>query len=169
MFDAVEKKRIKAAFVAFHLALDAALPGEEDLQEIEISPQTERRIERLIRRQKHFYYNWINTVAKRVACIVAAILLAAALLTAGVEGLREAFVNFVVEVFEKGSTIFFFQKEANRAEVTPVVPKIPSYLLESIIFKKTCHKTPSSNDLLYERVYMITQIIISKTWLFQTE
>lgn len=131
MFDPQEKKLLQKAFEQYHIALAAALPTNEELTQITISEKTERRIERLLYHQKHFYYALINTAAKRVACILAAVLLAATVTTASVEALREGFINFVIETFEKGSTIFFSKDKGNLSLSTqPITPKIPAYLPE---------------------------------------
>lgn len=129
MFDLQETALLQKAFEQYHAAIAQALPSEEALQDITISEKTERRMARLFYHQKHFYYTLINTAAKRVACILAAILLAATVTTASVEALREGFTHFVINTFEKGSTIFFPKDDENPV-VQPIIPKIPSYLPE---------------------------------------
>ncbi len=128
MFDQQEKALLQKAFERYHAALALALPGEEELQAITISEKTERRMERLFYHQKHFYYTWINTAAKRVACILIALFLAATVTTASVEALREGFIRFVIETFEKGSTIWFSKEDEGALTYQPITPKIPAYL-----------------------------------------
>ncbi len=127
MFDSQEKELLQKAFEQYHIALAAALPSEEELQTITISEKLEQRMARLFYHQKHFYYVLINTAAKRVACILVAILLAATITTVSVEALRESFIRFVVETFEKGS-IIWFSKEDEGTPIQPITPKIPTYL-----------------------------------------
>ncbi len=87
-------------------------------------------MKRLFYHQKHFYYTWINTAAKRVACILVAIFLAATITTVSVEALRESFIRFVVETFEKGSAIWFSKEDEDTLTYQPITPKIPTYLPE---------------------------------------
>lgn len=127
MFEQEELVLLQKAFERYHAARILALPGEDELHDVHISEKTERRMERLFYHQKHFYYVLINTAAKRVACILAAALLAATVTTASVEALREGFIRFVVETFEKGSTIWF-SKEDEGTPIQPITPKTPAYL-----------------------------------------
>lgn len=130
MFDPMEKALLQKAFDEYHKALDAALPSEEALHAITISEKLEKRMARLLYLQKHFYYTLINTAAKRAACILAAVLLATAVTTASVEGLREGFINFIIETFEKGSTIYFSKEEDPATGIQPITPKLPAYIPE---------------------------------------
>ena len=64
MFDPKEKALLQKAFTRYQAALAEALPAPELLQSVSVSEKTERRMERLLYHQKHFYYTWINTAAK---------------------------------------------------------------------------------------------------------
>lgn len=130
MFEQQEFALLQKAFERYHTALAVALPGEEELCTVTISEKTERRMARLFYHQKHFYYKWINTAAKRVACILIALFLAATVTTASVEALREGFIRFVVETFEKGSTIWFSKEDESALTYPTITPKIPTYLPE---------------------------------------
>ncbi|MBR6794159.1 MAG: DUF4367 domain-containing protein [Clostridia bacterium] len=128
MFDPKEKALLQKAFTRYQAALAEALPVPELLQSVSVSEKTERRMERLLYHQKHFYYTWINTAAKRAACILIALFLAATVTTVSVEALREGFVRFVIETFEKGSTIWFSKEDSGSLTYPPIVPKLPTYL-----------------------------------------
>jgi len=128
MFDPKEKALLQKAFTRYQAALAEALPAPELLQSVSVSEKTERRMERLLYHQKHFYYTWINTAAKRAACILIALFLAATVTTVSVEALREGFVRFVIETFEKGSTIWFSKEDSGSLTYPPIVPKLPTYL-----------------------------------------
>ncbi len=123
MFDPKEKELLNKAFQRYHQEIDAALP-EEQWQDTAISPELERRMEKTLGKQTNFYYSFINTAAKRVACILAAVLLAATVTTVSVEALREGFVHFVVELFDGGSTV------AMPGKPHPLNPKTPGYIPE---------------------------------------
>ena len=129
MLESQERILLAEAFAEYHRALIAALPREEDLREIEISERLEKRMSRLIERQKHFYYSWVNTAAKRVACILAAVLLATATVTASVQSLRESVTYFLVEIFEEGSLYRFFNfRQDPSIKDQPIDVHLPGYI-----------------------------------------
>lgn len=103
-----------------------SLPSEEDLTSVApISERLEQRIEKLFQKEQKFYFYWINTAAKRVACILIILFLAAITTTFSVEALREPFIRFVVETFEKGSRLIF---PVDSEEDSPIIATIPSYI-----------------------------------------
>ncbi len=150
MFDPREKELLEEAFAQYHRALAAALPGEEELRSVTISEKTERRMARLFYHQKHFYYTWVNTAAKRAACILVSLFLAATAATVSVEALREGFVRFIVETFEKGSAIWFSKEDANTLTDPTVTPKIPAYFPEGYHLVADM-STDFQVDQIYER------------------
>lgn len=119
-------RQIKEAFVLYHDLLCAALPKKEELQAIHPSEKFNQRMAKLLRRQQKFYYNWVNTVAKRVACVLIILFLAAATTTFSVEAFREPFLRFITETFEKYTEIFFPEDE----EETLFEPTLPTYIPE---------------------------------------
>lgn len=83
------------------------LPGKEELEKITFSPEFEAKMEKLVNKQKKPYYYMINTVAKRVACIIVAFIAVLTTLTFSVKALREPVVKFFVHTFRRFSTITF--------------------------------------------------------------
>ena len=69
------------------------------------SEKFERKMSKLIKRRKKPYYMLINTVGKRVACFIIGIIIASSLTIMNVDALRDAFVKFVVNIFEKFSIV----------------------------------------------------------------
>jgi hypothetical protein len=69
------------------------------------SEKFEKKMNTLIRRQNKSYYKFINTAFKRVACVIAAIVISSSIAVMSVEALRNTFYNFFVEIFEKFSII----------------------------------------------------------------
>lgn len=150
MFEPQERELLQKILERYQRALVATLPSKEELQSVTISEKTERKMSRLFFYQKHFYYTWINTAAKRVACFLAALLLAAAITTASVEALREGFVRFIIDTFEKGSTVWFSKEDAGMANTSPITPKIPAYLPEA--YKLVADMSDEYElDMLFER------------------
>lgn len=99
----MKDKQLLEAFEAYHRQLDQAI-DQAEVEKMTLSPETEEKIGQLMGKKERFYYSFLNTAAKRVACIVAAVLLATTVTTFSVEALREGFLHFVVEIFDgKGS------------------------------------------------------------------
>ena len=88
---------LKTALEQYNRLLCAALPGKEELEGLVFSPRFETRMAKLIRRQKRFYYPFVNTAAKRAACILAVILLTLSGLFS-VKSIRDSFAAFLTEV-----------------------------------------------------------------------
>lgn len=95
----------------FKKALYAALTPEyekilsEQKTEHEFSSKFNKDMQKLVKRRKKPYYKLINTVGKRVACIVIAFLVASSVTILSVEALRNAVADFFVSIFEKFSTV----------------------------------------------------------------
>lgn len=72
----------------------------------EPSTRFEKKMKHLIRVQNKFYWSFINTAGKKVACFALAILLAFGS-AMSVEAVREPVIKFIVEVHEKFTNIFY--------------------------------------------------------------
>lgn len=68
-------------------------------------------MERLIQKQSKPYYYFINTVGKRVACVIMAVLITLTSITFGVKAIRKAVVNFFIETFEKFSVVSYNEED----------------------------------------------------------
>ncbi len=101
---------------------------------------TEEKILKLIKKSQKSYYKLINTVGKRVAVAVLIVFIGLTTTVFGVEALRESFVDFIVETYEKFSSVRFEDKTLYLAEElsdsTETVPQNPpTYLPEGYNFK----------------------------------
>ena len=83
-----------------------SLPNEDELEKHIFSEDFEKKMMNLIKLQKKSYYQYINTVGKRVASIVVVFILCLFITVFSVKALREPFINFVVETYEKFTSIF---------------------------------------------------------------
>ena len=92
----------RAIFEALTQEYENSIPNTE---EHIFSPKFEKEMSRLIKRREKPYYKIINTFGKRAACFTVGILVASSLTIMNVEALREAFIKFVVNVFEKFSIV----------------------------------------------------------------
>lgn len=74
------------------------VPAEEDI-DLEFSPEFERKMEKLIRARKRPYYKYINTVGKRVAAIIIAVVIFFSTAMT-VEAIRVPVINCLVKVYD---------------------------------------------------------------------
>lgn len=83
----------------------ADIPDGKDI-EYAFSEKFERRMDALIRKQKSSYWKYVNTAGKRVAvaCVLVMVLFTTA---CGHPAVREAVVDFVIEVYETFSRYTF--------------------------------------------------------------
>lgn len=74
------------------------------------SPQFERKMAKLIKRREKSYYKMINTLSKRIACFVLGVIIAASAVIISVDALRNAVVDFFINVFDKFSVVRAYEK-----------------------------------------------------------
>lgn len=89
----------------------AELPSPEECAYVTFSKEFEDKMEKLIRKQSKPYYYLINTVGKRVACVIIAVLITLTSITFGVKAIREAVINFFIETFEKFSVVSYNEED----------------------------------------------------------
>lgn len=95
----------------FKKALYAALTPEyekilsDQKTEHEFSSKFNKDMQKLVKRRRKPYYKLINTVGKRIACIVIAFLVASSVTILSVEALRNVVADFFVSIHEKFSTV----------------------------------------------------------------
>lgn len=128
MFDTREENALRLVFQKYNEKLSAVLPAKQELEKITITEAFEKRADRLIRRQNKFYYVFINTLAKRVACFVILLILLLTTVTFSVKGLRDPFLEFVAETIEKVSNLIAPDDSSNVGESGAITPLIPEYI-----------------------------------------
>ena len=87
------------------------LVPEEDVY---FSPQYEKKMAQLIKRQKRPYWKFTNTVGKRIA-VFAIVFMMLFSLSMTIEAVREPVVSFIENVFEKFSELFVNKSETQNA------------------------------------------------------
>ena len=137
MFDS--KKNLEILIKAFDvIAMEEAkaLPTPDECEHITFSAEFEQKMRKLINREKKPYYYLINTVGKRVACIILAALITLTSVTFGVKAIREAVIDFFVETFEKFSIVGF--KDEDIPENNKIIETYyaPTYIPEGYELKK---------------------------------
>jgi len=80
------------------------LPDADEDEHV-FSADFEKKMQKLIKRRNKPYYKIINTVGKRVACIVVIVLIASSVTVLSVDALRNAVADFLVSIYEKFSTV----------------------------------------------------------------
>ncbi|MBQ8202734.1 MAG: DUF4367 domain-containing protein [Clostridia bacterium] len=129
----IDEKLIEA-FEIYNQNLCKSLPSDEELRDIMFSEAFEKKMEKLIRAQKKSYYYLINTVGKRVAIIVLAIMISLTATTFSVKAIRESVIEFIAETFEKFTTVSVENDESDtEVEFVKTAPKyVPEdYSVES--------------------------------------
>lgn len=102
-----------------------------ELENYQFSKRFEKRMQRLINRQKKSYYMLIDTVAKRVAGYVLVVLACLLVTVFSVKALREPFISFVVQTYEKFTSIFVDKDTIDiRAANTEFKIMLPTYIPE---------------------------------------
>jgi len=101
----MNEKFKQAVFEALTPEYEKAVPQEQDHI---FSSDFEKKMSRLIKRRSKPYFMMINTAGKRAACFIIGIVVASSLAIVNVEALRNAFVDFFMNIFEKFAIISYF-------------------------------------------------------------
>lgn len=104
-------QRLKAAFELYNQQLSDNLPNKDELKTITFSQTFETKMKKLLAAQKKSYYYMINTVGKRIAIIITALLITLTATTFGVKAIRETVIEFITETFEKFTRISITNNE----------------------------------------------------------
>lgn len=130
MLNPALKEKLKEAF-EIRAERESERYAQMNLDHITFSPEFGTRLDKQLKRHDNFWYRRFNTVGKRVAAIIVLVVGIMAATTFGVEALREPFLNFVAETFEKFTKITFHQQDSNEEEsFAPLEPVDPSYIPE---------------------------------------
>lgn len=140
-------KFLKEAFRQFNAEYCDSLPSDDELKKtVSFSAEFESKMEKLIKKQNKPYYKLINTVGKRAAVIILAIFIAFNTVTFSVEALREPFIDFIVETYERFSKISFVEKTPSKQK--EFVPIKPGYIPEGFDID-----TETESDIVYSLKY----------------
>ena len=81
------------------------LEEQTKVTEISFSEKFETQIKKLIHRREKQYYVLINTVAKRVAMIILAVIITTVSATIGIAAIYQPFADFIMEIFDDHTLI----------------------------------------------------------------
>ena len=157
LFSEENDRIIRLAFEKYYEEFFKNYPSKEAMESVTFSEKFERKMERLIRRQKKPYYFMINTVAKRVAMIILSIIISLTVVTFSVEAIREPVVKFIVETFEKFSSIVF---ENGETEEFAFVKAEPKYIPDGFVVLET---------IKHEAIYEITYQNVNDSYIFYSQ
>lgn len=152
---AISRDEFNTAFRQVASAEFAHVPANEKSIDYIFSPDFERRMERLIHRQKKPYYRFVNTAAKRVAVIflLCAVLLASA---CSVKAIREPIIEFVTEIYEAFTRIFWEGDTTGVIQQEYVITALPEGFyqtdeLKSEIFNQYTYENGRGNFIEFSQ------------------
>ena len=117
---------------------DALLPREEELSSVTLSPAFHEKMQHLLTLRKRGYYVLFGTIARRVASILIAVLLAFTTATVSVKALRERVVAFFTEVFDTHTAVTFVDEtpDVEAAVEETFTPLTPTYIPEGYVVER---------------------------------
>lgn len=138
---------LKKAFDEYAKEYTDTLPSEEKTGVF--SETFEVNMQKLIQRQKRFYFSYINTVGKRVACIVLVVFIGLFATVFSVDAFREPIINFIVETHKKFTAIFPAQASSDIDDSFVFEIFEPQYIPDGFTAEE-----PSVRDVGYTRRYI---------------
>ncbi|MBQ7096413.1 MAG: DUF4367 domain-containing protein [Clostridia bacterium] len=156
MFEAGKEDISKMIFKEYNNRLCTQLPTDEELKDITFSKRFLKNAERMINHYDKFYYVFINTLPKRIACFVMMSIILLTLVACSIKPLREVFTEFIVETYENFTEIVFSEKDVIERENNSFSSKFPTYIpkafslissVETDSFNKQIYST-NSNEIL---------------------
>ncbi len=161
MFSENQTEALNTVIKEYNKKLCEVLPSDSEVEDVTFSDRFERKMNRLLFHQKHFYYRFINTAAKRVACFIIALLTIMSITTVSVKAFRDPLVKFLIYTFKEGSTLTFNANseaapgkfEAKRPNYIP--PQFTNTLtnvtkIDSVI---VWLRDAEENDFMFRQIY----------------
>lgn len=136
---------LKEALLIYQKEKLSHLPPDEETEIITFTSSFESKMQKLIKAEKKPYYVIINTVGKRVACIIIAVLVSFAAMMS-VDAIREPFIEYVVNTFEKYSAVYFKNNSPITSEAFETYA--PEYIPEGY----TEVKREGSSEFMYNYI-----------------
>lgn len=112
------------ALNVYHEKALSDLPNNEELEKITFTENFEKKMQKLIKSQKKLYYNMTNSVGKRVACVLVAIIILFTMMS--MTAIGKSFIRFIVDTFDDHSKVTF--EEGSDFTSESFVPYAPEYV-----------------------------------------
>lgn len=140
------------------------IPRNDAQIQHEFSPEFERRITKLIQKEKNFFWHFINTASKRAAVIF--IVFVMLFTTAcSVKAIREPIVRFLTEVYETFTEYFFEGDKTISITEKYEMSAVPNEYVEESVFE-----TDTVNTIVYQNTegstIHFTQAVTDETTIF---
>lgn len=110
------------------------VPRDDSLIQHEFSPEFERKIEKLIRKEQTFFWHFVNTASKRVA-VIAVVLVMLFTTACSVEAIREPIVRFLIEVYESFTEYTFEGEKSDTITKEYQMSTVPEGFTQTDYFK----------------------------------
>lgn len=139
----------RAIFDALTPEYDNAVP---EMDNHNFSSEFEQKMSRLIKRRNKPYFMFINTLGKRVACIIIGIFIASSLTIMSVEALRNAFVDFFMNIFEKYSIVKSIDTDESPQtieDIYEITYDLSDYSYDLWVCDDSCRLTEYTNGEIY--------------------
>lgn len=144
------QEKLKKAVELYSLKMQQEFPSPEELANLpEPSSRFQKKMNRLLRRQKKSYYRLINTSLKRVAvAILVFLLLISCLMSVG--AIRAPILNFFTKVYEEYTDVTLNHSQKEVPEKLHIEEMyVPAYLPEG--FEKSMENV-TDNYLYFEYI-----------------
>ena len=150
-----------------HAIFDALTSEYENIVPTEqedhfFSAEFEKKMSKLIKRRKKPYFMIINTVGKRVACFIIGIVIASSLAIVNVESIRNAFIDFFMNIFEKFSIVQSVDTDKSPQIIEEIYEITYDLSLYNIDYEE-------QNEIYYNIVYKNENNIINYTQWVKSE
>lgn len=100
------------------------LPNNEELEKITFTEKFEKKMQKLIKAQRKPYYNMTNSVGKRVACVLVALIILFTMMS--MTAIGKSFIRFIVDTFDDHSQVTF--EEGSDFTPATFVSYAPAYV-----------------------------------------
>lgn len=134
------------------------IPHDEALIQYEFSAEFQKRMNKLIDKQKKKIWHWVNTVPKRIALIAAAAIMLFAT-ACSVPEIREPIVKFFTEVHESFTEYFFEGDTAENAVISEKyqLTSLPSGFIETNVYEdenlvSTTYKNENGDSIMLSQI-----------------
>lgn len=132
---AMTKAELKNAFREAASYEFREIPRDDSQIQHEFSPEFERKIEKLIRKEKKFLWHFVNTASKRVA-VIAAVFVMLLTTACSVEAIREPIVRFLIEVYESFTEYTFEGDKSDTITKEYQMSTVPEGFTQTDYFKE---------------------------------
>ena len=154
LFSKLADEKLKKAFDLYSEHYCNDLPTTEELQHITFSENFESNMQKLLKQQKKPYYYMINTISKKVAIIILALLITLTATTFSVKALREAVLEFIRELNFTTETFDTHTKITITDTDEPIskefIKKQPQYVPNGFKIAETIDDAGTAYILIYE-------------------